>query len=160
LGGGGEFDAVGDAVFFGEAAGVDEALGKFSLIGGKTEAEIDAGDGRGLDLGEDVLAVERDHGFAGAGFDVGAKRFAENEKFVVDGAESGFFFGILLFDVLYGGGKIFFGSIFFIALAFGALGDPPGGVAAELCLDLSQARRAWYSLGPSFLTVAIERPET
>jgi hypothetical protein len=34
-----------DAIFFGEAAGVKEALGKFALVGGEAEPEIDAGVG-------------------------------------------------------------------------------------------------------------------
>ena len=151
---------MGDAVFLGEAAGVDEALGKFPLIDGKTEAEIDAGDGRGLDLGEDVLAVKRDHGFAGAGFDVGANSSAE--KFIVDGAESGFFPGILLFDVLDGGGRYFSGVSSSSPWPSARSAIHQAELLPSLWLDLSHARRAWYTLGPSFLTVAIhsssERP--
>ena len=117
LGGRGEFDAVGDAIFFGEAAGVDEAFGEFTLVSGEAETEIDAGIGGGLDLGEDVIAVERNHGFAGAGFDVGAERFSELKKFFVHGAQGSFFPGILILDILRGGGEISFGRVFFPALS-------------------------------------------
>ena len=75
LEGGGEFDAVGDAIFFGEATGVDEALGEFSFVGGEAKTEIDAGVCGGFDLREDVIAVKRNHSFAGAGLDVWAERF-------------------------------------------------------------------------------------
>ena len=82
---------MGDAIFFGEATGVDEELGEFAFVGGEAETEIDPGVGGGLDLGEDVVAVERNHGFAGAGFDVGTDGFGELQELVVDGAEGGFF---------------------------------------------------------------------
>jgi hypothetical protein len=98
-----------DAIFFGEAAGVNQALGEFALAGGEAEAEIDAGVDGGLDLGEHVFAIQRNHGFAGAGFDVGAERFAQRKKLVVDGPKRGFFAGVLFFDILDGGGEIFFG---------------------------------------------------
>ena len=77
--GSGEFDAMGDAIFFGEAAGVDEALGEFAFVGGETETEVDARVGGGFDLREDVIAVERNHGFAGTSFDIGREGFAEAE---------------------------------------------------------------------------------
>lgn len=47
-----DLDAVGDAVFFLEAAGVYEALRQFAFIGCEAETEIDARVGGGFDLGE------------------------------------------------------------------------------------------------------------
>src|SRR3954465_7250745 len=64
----GDRDAVGDAVLFGEAAGVDQAAGGGGVLEG--EAEVDARRRGRLDLGEDVIAVERHDGRAGAGLDV------------------------------------------------------------------------------------------
>jgi hypothetical protein len=72
-----DFDTVRDAIFFGEATGVDEALGESAFVGGEAEAKIDSGVGGGLNLGENVFAIQRDRRFARAGFDVGAERLAE-----------------------------------------------------------------------------------
>ena len=64
---------MGNAILFGEASGVDEVLGNFTFVSSEAEAEIDPGVGGGLDLREDMVAVERNHGFAGADFDVGTE---------------------------------------------------------------------------------------
>src|SRR5580700_3228621 len=57
-------DAVSDAVLLGIAASVDEAALGFSRP--QSEAEIDARLRGGLDLREDVMAIERNHGLEGA----------------------------------------------------------------------------------------------
>jgi hypothetical protein len=58
VGGRRDLDAMCDAIFFGEAAGVKEALGKFAFVGGEAEPEIDAGVGGGLNLCEDMFAYK------------------------------------------------------------------------------------------------------
>ena len=61
-------NAVGDAVLLSEAAGVDEAASRFGVL--ESETEIDARVRGGLDLREDVVAIQRDDGLAGAGLHV------------------------------------------------------------------------------------------
>src|SRR6516162_10203839 len=107
---------MGDAIFFREATGIDEALRQFAFVRGETEAEIDAAVGARFDLREDVVAVEGHHGLAGAGFYIGAERFAKRKKFVVDGAERGFSPGVLMLDILRGSKQIFLWGVFFPAL--------------------------------------------
>jgi hypothetical protein len=79
-----DLDAVGDAVFFGEAAGVDESLRQPAAIRREAKSEIDSRVGRGLNLSEDMIPVKRDHRLAGAGLDVRAKSFAESKKLLED----------------------------------------------------------------------------
>jgi len=68
---------MGDAIFFSEAAGVDEALGKFALVGGEAETEIETRVGGRLELGKDMVAIKRNHGLAGTGLNIGAERSGE-----------------------------------------------------------------------------------
>ena len=145
-----ELDAVGDAIFFGEAAGVNEALGEFAFVGVEAETEINARVGGGLDLSEDMVAVKRNHGFAGAGFDVGAERFAEFQEFVVNGTEWRFFAGILLFDVNDGGGEIFFERVFPSSLPFCAFDNSPSLVVAEFVLGLQPVAASEVACGAVF----------
>jgi hypothetical protein len=151
----GELDVVSYAVFLGQAAGVDETRRELALLGGEAgAAKIDAGIGGALDLGKDVVAIERNYRFAGASFGVGAEGFGEGEKIVRDGTEYRFFHGVLFFDVTRGRGEIFFGTVCFPALAVDRFRGPPGRVAPNLCLDFSQARRDGSSFGPSFMARA------
>ena len=61
-------NAVRDAVLLSEAAGVDEAACGLGVL--ESETEIDARVRGGLDLREDVVAIQRDDGLAGAGLHV------------------------------------------------------------------------------------------
>ena len=54
-----ELDAVSDAISLGQTTGIDETLGQFPFVGCEAQAEIDAGVRCRLDLGEDVVAVQR-----------------------------------------------------------------------------------------------------
>ena len=54
-----DLDAMGDAVFFSEAAGVDEPLRQPTAIRREAKSEIDSRVGRGLNLREDMITVKR-----------------------------------------------------------------------------------------------------
>ncbi len=77
-----DLDPMCDAVLLGEAARVDEPLGRFRV--GERESQIDSGPRRGHDLREDMLAVERHDRLAGASLDVGAEGEAEIEERLVN----------------------------------------------------------------------------
>jgi hypothetical protein len=57
------FNAMGDAIFFAKAAGVDEALRELAFISGNAKTEVDARVGGWLNLREHVIAVQRNPRF-------------------------------------------------------------------------------------------------
>jgi len=132
VGRGRDLNAVSDAIFLGEAARVDEAGGEAALVTGEAETEIDAFVGGRLELREDVFAVERNDGFAGARFDIRTERFAECKKFIEERAETGFLTSVLVLDIFDGGGQVLLWRVLFPALSIGAFRDPPGGVSAKV----------------------------
>ena len=79
-----------DAVFFRQAAGIDDPLGQFAFVVGGAQPEIDALAGGRLDLGEDVPAIQRNNRFARARLHVFAERFAELQQLIVNGAQRRF----------------------------------------------------------------------
>lgn len=147
-----DLNAMGDAIFLGKAPRIDETLRQFALICRKTKPEIDPRVGGGLNLREDMITVEWNHRFAGAGLDVRAERPAESKKLLEDAPQRRFF-------------PEYCSSTYSAAVARYFSGESPSPpfpsarsaihhakLVASLCLDFSQARRAWYSLGPSALT--------
>jgi len=75
-------DAVRDAVFLLIAAGFDQPALAFARA--QREAEIDAGARGGLDLRENVPAIQRHHGLAGAGLHVLSHAHTQREQLVVE----------------------------------------------------------------------------
>jgi len=69
---------------------------------------------------------------------------------IVNGTQGRFSAGVLVFDIFDGGGEIFFGGVFFPALAFRAFGNPPGGVRAELVLGFEPGATGVIILGTIF----------
>src|SRR5215469_8643806 len=67
--------AVRDAILLFVPAGVDQPLGRLAVTERKTE--INPRVGGGLDLREDVPAIERHHGFAGARLHIPAQSEAQ-----------------------------------------------------------------------------------
>lgn len=132
----GELDVVRDAVFFGQAAGVDETFGKFAFIGSKAQTKIDPSVCSSLDLGEHVIPIQRNHGLARAGLEVRTERFAKLEKPVVDWTQNGFLAAVLFFDKTHGSSQVFFGRVLFAALPFRAVNDPPGSVVEDFVFGL------------------------
>jgi len=79
---------VGDAVLLRKAAGVDEPPFRRRVF--QRQAEVDAGSRRRFDLGDDVLAIDGDDGFAGRDADVVADRSGQFVESIVERAEGGF----------------------------------------------------------------------
>ena len=57
----------------------------------------------------------------------------------------------MFFDVFGGGDEIFFGGVFFPALSVCALGDPPGGIGAEVVFGFEPSFARQEILGAIFV---------
>src|SRR5947199_191708 len=110
-----------------------------SPLGGRIlegEAEIDAGRRGGLDLGEDVVAVEGDDGRAGAGLDVRPDREPELQQRVVERPQSGLAAGEHGVHVFDGAAEVVIRVTGLLHGAERGLGDPLGGVGPQAVLGL------------------------
>jgi hypothetical protein len=66
------------------------------------------------------------------------------------GRSADFFAGVLFFDILDGGGEIFFGRVFFRSLPFGAVGNPPSRVGAEFVFGFEPCATSLRVFGAVF----------
>src|SRR5437660_1636096 len=81
------------AILVCQTASVDEALGRLGLSEG--QAEIDASLRGGLDLGVDMVTIQRHNGQARTGLDVVAQLKGHLQQAVVYGPQMGFAAGVL-----------------------------------------------------------------